>query len=404
MKPQMNTDKDAQINIGVSLRSPVLSFLSRLLGCAMLLFSFSITTAHAQDPLPPPPLPIDSTPLNELLTDTERASLAAAKNDHKKLIETYLNIAEAHLNSALGHAKNDNSPAAVTELDIYNKAIAEAGKVTFERKENQRKHSKKLEQALYKQIKTLEVIERRFPVERQPFAEDALKRAKYLRVQALNTTFAGGEILKEPDEPDEKKPPAKSGPPNNNQLLEPIAWRGGMPQIVSPPFQRRVKTLSLRRNVAQIPGDYLTEEEDDHVREAQEADKRIKVFMKIADRRLVAINGTAVTPTDKKALEKAEQEKREWGVLPKLSRAELLKHYARAIEECIVKLEDAYERNPKSSAIPKALTALRDSTDKHLEILRSLTSQVNGEAEDAALRDAIEQAETANKGARDGLK
>jgi hypothetical protein len=245
------------------------------------------------------------------------------------------------------------------------------------------------------------VIERRFPVERQPFAEDALKRSKYLRVQALNAAFAGGEILKDPDEADKKAPPAKGGPPNDNQLLEPIAWRGKSLQTASLSFQYRANAVSLRR---QIPGDYLTEEEDDHVREAQEADKRIKVFMKIADRRLAAITGTAAQPTDKKAQEKAEQEKREWGELPKLSRAELLKHYARAIEECMVKLEDAYERNPKSSAISKALAALRDSTDKHLEILRSLNSQVNGEAEDVALRNAIDQAETANKGARDGLK
>lgn len=399
MRPHASINKQAETNAGISLRSIAASSFARLIAGAMLVLAVLIMPVAAQDPLPPPPLPVDSTPLNELLTDAERVSLASAKSDNRKRMEAYLKIGEARLNVAFTHAKNDNAPAAVKELDVYNKAMAEAGKAALGQKENKRKHSKKLEQTLYKHIKTLELIERNFPVERQPFAEDALKRAKDLRVQALNAAFAG-EILKDPDELEEKKPPAKTNPPSN-QLLEPVSQLNHTTRAVSLSFGRG--TNYLRRAWLQIQGDYLTEEEDDRVREAQEPDKRIKVFMKIADRRLAAITGVAA-PADKKSQEKAEQEKREWGAIPDQSRAELLRHYSRAIEECIVKLEDAYERNPKSSAIPKALAALRDATDKHLLILRSLTSQVNGEAEDAALRNAIEQAETANKGARDGLK
>lgn len=396
MRPHASRDKYAQASNRLSLRSSAASSFFRLLACAMLLLACAIITSAAQDPLPPPPLPVDSTPLHKLLTEAERASIETAGSDNKKLIEAYMKIGEARLSMALTHAKSDNSPAACAELDVYNKAMAEAGKATLGQKENKRKHSKKLEQTLYKHIKTLELIERQFPVERQPFAEDALKRAKDLRVQALNAAFAG-DILTDPDELETKKPPAKTSPPSSN-LLQPVSWLRNAPRALSPSLESRLGYAEY-----QIPGDYLTEEEDDRVREAQEPDKRIKVFMKIADRRLAAITGVAA-PTDKKSQEKAEQEKREWGSLPDLSRAELLRHYSRAIEECIVKLEDAYERNPKNSAIPKALTALRDATDKHLGILRSLTAQVNGEAEDAALRNAIEQAETANKGARDGLK
>jgi hypothetical protein len=90
--------------------------------------------------------------------------------------------------------------------------------------------------------------------------------------------------------------------------------------------------------------------------------------------------------------------------VPKITRAELLRHYARAISECMVKLEDAYERNPKSSALPKALAILRDSTGKHLQTLRTLKAEMKTESEIAAMSGAIEEAETANKGARDGLK
>ena len=132
--------------------------------------------------------------------------------------------------------------------------------------------------------------------------------------------------------------------------------------------------------------------------------RRAKVFMKIADRRLKAVVGPRTPATDKKDQKKAEEEEREWGALPKLSRAELLRHYARAIAECMAKLEDAYERNPKSSALPKALSILLASTDKHLETLRTLKAEMNTESEIAAVAGAIGEAETANKGARDGLK
>jgi uncharacterized membrane protein YccC len=156
---------------------------------------------------------------------------------------------------------------------------------------------------------------------------------------------------------------------------------------------------------SQISGDYLTEEEDDHVRQAQAPDERVKVFMKIADRRLLAITAPpAPPPVDKKDQKKIEEEVREWGALPKLTRAELLQHYARAIAECMNKLEDAYERNPKSSALAKALAHLRDATDKHLQTLRSLAPELKDETETSALRQAVEEAETANKGSRAGVK
>ncbi|HXG94265.1 MAG TPA: hypothetical protein VNN73_18115 [Blastocatellia bacterium] len=364
------------------------------------------SSARAQDPqLPPPPLPTDSTPLIELLSTSEQASVAEAGSNAKKLVETYVKIADAHLDTALALAKNEDSRTAVRQLDIYNKAMAEACKLAFSQEDGKRKLSKKLEQSLYKQIKTLETINLRLPLERQPFADAALKQAKQLRVQALNEAFAGGEILKDPDEVNKVKneSPGKDQSPPKNDLPESAAKQ--LESDKDLPAQFRFASIKSRYVVAQIPGDYLTEEEDDHVREAQDPEKRIKVFMKIADRRLAALTGNqSAAPADKKAQKRAEEEEREWGAIPKLSRAELLRHYARAIEECMVKLEDAYERNPKSSAIPKALAILRDATDKHLEILRSFHTEVKGDSEERAWRDAVEEAETANKGARDGLK
>ena len=59
---------------------------------------------------------------------------------------------------------------------------------------------------------------------------------------------------------------------------------------------------------------------------------------------------------------------------------------------------------PKSTALPKALSHLREATDKHLVTLRGLAADMKTDAEKSALREAIGEAEIANNGARQGLK
>lgn len=359
-------------------------------------------SSTAQDPRAAqsnhPPLPVDPTPLIELLTARERNWIDSAKNPRKG-VEAYLKISDDHVGLALKATEGGDYRTAERELDIYNKAIAEAGRVAFSASDDKRKMAKKVEQALFKHIRVLESVERRFPSERLQFAEAALDHAKALRVRALNEAFAGGDILKSP-----------SSRSSSGQ------WAVGSGQWAAAPIglgkSIASRTLALGSLLpghgplltAQIPGDYLNEEEDDHVRQAQEIDERTKVFMKIADRRLAAMNAPSGQPLDKKSQKKAEEELREWGELPRASRTELLLHYARAVEECIAKMEDAHERNPKSSAIPKALKILLEATDRHLQVLQALEKEVKEEGENVALRRALDQARTANEGAREGLK
>lgn len=355
--------------------------------------------------LPPPPLPVDPRPIAQLLSQAEKASVAEANNP-KKVVEAYVKISDSHLQLAFDAIRVNNHNVAEYELDVYNKAIAEAGKLGFALQDGKRTAAKKIEQSLYRQIKTLESIEHLFPAEREQFAEAALKQAKALRVRALNEAFASGGVLKDPEvdkEPEGEAP--REEPPQKNSLA-PSAPGGAVFQPARPSsYVPASIAYVIDARGSQIAGDYLTEEEDDHVRQAQAPDERVKVFMKIADRRLLAITAPPAPPSvDKKDQKKIEEEVREWGALPKLTRAELLQHYARAIAECMNKLEDAYERNPKSTALAKALAHLRDATDKHLQTLRSLAPELKDENETSALRQAVEEAETANKGSRAGVK
>jgi hypothetical protein len=386
-------------------------------GSVLCLICVCPLMSRALQDLPPPPIPIDPTPLAQLLSAIEKSQLSEASN-HKREVDFYLRVADAHLETARSSIKNGDHRTSERELDIYTKAMSEAMKATSARQDGRRSLAKKIEQNLYKQIKTLEGVEAMFPAERQEFASAALKQAKQLRVQALNAAFASGDTLKDPDE--EKKPksesPIKDGWVRTRQFYVPGEFVRGLLSSNVSGYASRLSPAGYGPHAepsgsAQAPSDYLTEEEDDKVREAQTADARAKVFMKIADRRIKLITGVAPPPEEKEKLpfwkkggKKPEDEEREWGTLKTTGRADLLKHYSRAIEECMAKIEDAYERNPKSTALPKALATLREATGRHLQALKSLVGQVTEENEVRALRDAIEQAEIANKGAREGIK
>lgn len=134
--------------------------------------------------------------------------------------------------------------------------------------------------------------------------------------------------------------------------------------------------------------DHLTEQEVDWVRETQVIDKRIEVFIKAAERRLLVL----VNPDAKQT--KKEEEK--WGPLPTGTKVELLEDYKHILEEAEEKLDDAYSRN--DNLIPKALSKFKEAARRHLEQLRSLESKLTERRELKALSEAIEEAETVTKG------
>lgn len=86
--------------------------------------------------------------------------------------------------------------------------------------------------------------------------------------------------------------------------------------------------------------DYLTDEELDIVRDAQEIDQRVAVLMHIADRRFTALGAEPVADGQKK--EKKGSDK--WGAAPAGSRLELLDDVRRIIQKAIDDIDNLSER------------------------------------------------------------
>jgi hypothetical protein len=128
--------------------------------------------------------------------------------------------------------------------------------------------------------------------------------------------------------------------------------------------------------------DHLTEQETQLVRDNQELDKRIDIFIKAVDRRFAIINGTA-QPTPKKEKKDAE----DWGDLPKGSRTDLLSDIAGILDEAITNIDNVSQRDAKNPLISKSLRKLTSASKGYLNQLAALKNQ----AKDADELSAIER-------------
>lgn len=133
--------------------------------------------------------------------------------------------------------------------------------------------------------------------------------------------------------------------------------------------------------------DHLTEQEADLVREAQALDKRTDVFIRAAQRRLQAINGTAAVADTSK---QAQKEMEKWGPLPKGTRPELLEDFAKILDEAINNIDDVAARDAKNPLVPKALRRLASAVNDFLPQINTLRAQARDGEELSALEDALE--------------
>jgi hypothetical protein len=142
--------------------------------------------------------------------------------------------------------------------------------------------------------------------------------------------------------------------------------------------------------------DHLTPQEVDLVKEAQILDKRIDVFIKAAERRLMVINNTA--SANAKQLKKDSEK---WGELPTGSRAELIGDIARIFDEAITNIDDVSARDERNPLIPKSLRKLATAVNTIMGQLKPLSAEAKSDAEIASFEllneDAQSILEAANK-------
>src|SRR5918993_1680341 len=150
-----------------------------------------------------------------------------------------------------------------------------------------------------------------------------------------------------------------------------------------------VASTSISHTATLQSRDHLTQQEVDLVKEAQVLDKRIDVFIKAAERRLMVINGSAAG--NAKQLKKDSER---WGELPTGSRAELVADIARILDEAITNIDDVSARDERNPLIPKALRKLAQAVNTIMGQLKPLSVEAKSDAEIASFELLNEDAQS----------
>ena len=137
--------------------------------------------------------------------------------------------------------------------------------------------------------------------------------------------------------------------------------------------------------------EHLTPQEIDLVKDAQILDKRIDIFIKAADRRMLVLNGGGPDTTTAKQLKKDSET---WGELPAGSRAELIGDIARILDEAITNIDDVSSRDEKNPLIAKSLRRLATAASRIVEVLKPAEAQARNDAELSSFDQLAENAES----------
>jgi hypothetical protein len=135
--------------------------------------------------------------------------------------------------------------------------------------------------------------------------------------------------------------------------------------------------------------DHLTQQEVDLVKEAQILDKRIDVFIKAVERRMMVINNSA--SANAKQLKKDSER---WGELPTGSRAELVSDIARIFDEAITNIDDVSSRDERNPLIAKSLRRLAGAVNSIMAQLKPLSTEAKSDAEIASFELLNEDAQS----------
>jgi len=135
--------------------------------------------------------------------------------------------------------------------------------------------------------------------------------------------------------------------------------------------------------------DHLTQQEVDLVKEAQILDKRIDVFIKATERRMMVINNSATA--NAKQLKKDSER---WGELPTGSRAELVSDIARILDEAITNIDDVSSRDERNPLIAKSLRKLAQAVNSIMTQLKPLSTEAKSDAEIASFEMLNEDAQS----------
>jgi hypothetical protein len=137
------------------------------------------------------------------LTETETQAILKVRKP-KPHVDATLKVSDARLASALRLVGENQYEPAAQDVDVYAALIVYADTYTRKLPDSQIKDRnnclKKIEQAIFKQTRTVDAVLRQFPVDYRETAETKIDQVKKIRLRAVNDLLGDGKVIKISDE------------------------------------------------------------------------------------------------------------------------------------------------------------------------------------------------------------
>src|SRR5215510_12483479 len=165
----------------------------------ILILSLSFTDFDSRSPQLKAPGARQGDSLPQELTETETQKILK-ENNPKPRVDVTLKISDLRLASALKSVEESQYKPAAQDVDVYAALIVYADAITRKLPASQIKDRnnclKKIEQAIFKQTRTIDAMLRQFPVDYREGVGPKIDQVKQIRLRAVNDLLGGGNMIK----------------------------------------------------------------------------------------------------------------------------------------------------------------------------------------------------------------
>ncbi|HEU0176709.1 MAG TPA: hypothetical protein VFV58_20780 [Blastocatellia bacterium] len=165
----------------------------------ILILSLSFTAFDSQSPQLKMAGASQADALPRELTETETQKILG-EDSPKPRVDATLKISDMRLASALKFVEESQYKSAAQDVDVYAALIVYADAYTRKLPASQTKDRnnclKKIEQAIFKQTRTVDAMMRQFPVDYREGVGPKIDGVKQIRLRAVNDLLGGGSMIK----------------------------------------------------------------------------------------------------------------------------------------------------------------------------------------------------------------
>jgi hypothetical protein len=169
----------------------------------IIILSLSFIAFGQQTPQLKTPGERQSDSLPQELTETETQKILKERKP-KSHVDATLKVSDARLASAFSFVDQSQYKSAAQDVDVYAALIIYADAYTRKLPDPKTKDRnnclKKIEQAIFKQSRTVEAVMREFPADYRDILDLKIDQVKKVRLRALNDLLGDGKIIKISDE------------------------------------------------------------------------------------------------------------------------------------------------------------------------------------------------------------